>query len=105
MADGCCDAVSKSLWSAFKHPSSARGRDRVCPLNLGRPQWRGKMNSNTNGEVYGSKVLNLAIIGTTVLILLGILWQPAPSHAVANKPAAQVEQVVVTAPAANAKAG
>ena len=63
------------------------------------------MNSNTNGEVYGSKVLNLAIIGTTVLILLGVLWQPAPSHAVTPKPSAQVEQVVVKAQGADATSG
>jgi hypothetical protein len=51
------------------------------------------MTNDSHGEVYGAKALNLAIIGISVLIMLGVLWQPAPSHSAAAKPAAQIEQV------------
>jgi hypothetical protein len=61
-------------------------------------------NNYPSGEVYGSKVLTLAIIGTSALILMGALWSPAPPAATAagKAPAAQVEEVVVTAPPATA---
>ncbi|HEY5337261.1 MAG TPA: hypothetical protein VIJ85_03585 [Rhizomicrobium sp.] len=57
------------------------------------------MNSNSNGEVFGSKVLNFAIIATSALILMGVLYQPAttPIAAAGKAQAAHVEQVVVTA--------
>jgi hypothetical protein len=65
------------------------------------------MNNNSNGEVYGSKALNLSVIGLSVLILAGMFWQPAPVHArsAAVKRAAAVEQVVVTAHRANPISG
>jgi hypothetical protein len=57
-------------------------------------------NNYPSGEVYGSKVLTLAAIGMCALILMGALWTPAPSAiaAAGTAPAAQIEQVVVTAP-------
>jgi predicted MFS family arabinose efflux permease len=58
------------------------------------------MGYNSDGEIYGWKALNFALIGLSVVIMLGVLWQlAAPDHAVANKPAVQVETVVVEAPA------
>jgi hypothetical protein len=64
-------------------------------------------NNYPSGEIYGSKVLTLAIIGTSALILMGALWSPAPpADAAAGKaPAAQIEQVVITAPHTPATAG
>jgi hypothetical protein len=64
-------------------------------------------NNYPSGEVYGSKALTLAIIGMSALILMGALWSPAPpAIAAANKaPAAQIEQVVVTAPHTPGAAG
>ncbi len=70
-----------------------------------RPQMERQMTNDSHGEVFGTKALNLAVIGVTVLIMLGVLWQPAPHHVAVNKPAAQIEQVVAKAPAPHPVAG
>lgn len=56
---------------------------------------------NSNGEVYGSKALTLAMIAVSALILAGTVYSPAqvPSKATAAQP--QVQEVVVKAPAAS----
>ena len=51
------------------------------------------MTNDSHGEVYGTKALNLAVFGASVLIMLGVLWQPAPKQIAAAKPAAQLEHV------------
>jgi hypothetical protein len=58
------------------------------------------MTNVSDGEIFGAKALNLTIIGMSVLIMLGVLWQPAPVQISANKPAAQIERVVAKTPAA-----
>jgi hypothetical protein len=63
------------------------------------------MTSNSNGEVFGVKAFNLAIIGMSVAIMLGVLWQPAPSHLAATKPAAQIEYIAAKTPAPSHLAG
>lgn len=50
---------------------------------------------NSNGEVYGSKVLTFAIIATSALILAGTIYSPAVQSQQTAQPT--VEQVVVTA--------
>ena len=49
-------------------------------------------NYNSNGEVYGSKVLTLAIIAASAFILAGTIY--SPSQQAPNAPAAQ--QIVDT---------
>jgi hypothetical protein len=51
------------------------------------------MTSDSHGEVFGTKALNLLIIGASVIVLLGVLWQPAPAHVAAGQPTAHIEQV------------
>ena len=64
------------------------------------------MTNDSHHEVFGTKTLNLAVIGATVAIMLGVLWQPAPVHVAAAKtPSVQVEEVAAKAPAAHHVAG
>jgi hypothetical protein len=63
------------------------------------------MTNDSHGEVYGTKALNLAVIGASVLIMLGVLWQPAPTHIAAAKPAAQIAHVATKTPAQHHFAG
>jgi hypothetical protein len=62
------------------------------------------MTNRSTGEVFGANALNLTIIGASVLILLGVLWQPAPAPVSSVSPAAQTEQVA-KAPVAHPFAG
>jgi len=50
---------------------------------------------NSNGEVYGSKVLTFAIIATSAAVLAGMVYSPAVQSQKTVQPAA--EEVVVTA--------
>ena len=63
------------------------------------------MTNSSNGEVFGARALNLAIIGMSVLILLGMLWQPAPAHPAAANPTVQVQQVAAKVPVPHRFAG
>lgn len=64
------------------------------------------MSYNAEGEVYGWKALNFALIGLSVIIMLGVLWQPAASNDQATKvPTVQIEQVVEKAPVSHPDAG
>ena len=63
------------------------------------------MTNVSDGEVYGAKALNLTIIGLSVLIMLGVLWQPAPAHVPATKPGGQIEQIVAKTPATQPVSG
>jgi hypothetical protein len=63
------------------------------------------MTNPSTGEVFGAKALNLAIIGMSVVILLGVLWQPAPVHVTAASPTTQIQQVVAKVPAPHHFAG
>ena len=59
---------------------------------------------SSNGEVYGSRVLNLAIIAASAFILAGIIYSPSQQAPNAAQPAAQ--QIVDTAhPAPNGVSG
>lgn len=51
-------------------------------------------NDNSNGEVYGSKVLTLAIIAVSAFILAGTIYSPSQQAPNAAQPAAQ--QIVDT---------
>jgi hypothetical protein len=63
------------------------------------------MTNRSTGEVFGAKALNLAIIGMSVLILLGMLWQPVAIPVTATGSTAQHEQVVAKVPIAHRFAG
>lgn len=62
------------------------------------------MASNSDHEVFGTKALTWAIIGLTVIIMQGVLWQPA-IHVAAAKSSAQIEQVAAKAPVQHHVAG
>ena len=62
------------------------------------------MTNDSHSEVFGTNALNLAVIGASVIIMLGVLWQPAPAQ-VAAKPTAQIEQVAAKLPAPHHFAG
>jgi hypothetical protein len=51
-------------------------------------------HTNSNGEVYGSKVLTLAIIAASAFILAGTVYSPSQPHAQANP--APTQQIVDT---------
>jgi len=51
-------------------------------------------HTNSNGEVYGSKVLTLAIIAASAFILAGTVYSPSQPRAQANPVPAQ--QIVDT---------
>ena len=58
---------------------------------------------NSDGEVFGSKVLTFAMIATSALILAGTIYSPAQKTEPTSQIRPIVEQVVVTghpAPAA-----
>jgi len=38
-----------------------------------------QMTQNSDGEVFGAKALNLIVIGLSLLVLMGLFWQPAPA--------------------------
>lgn len=59
-------------------------------------------NHNSNGEVYGSKVLTLAIIAASAFILAGTVY--SPSQQAAPQPAAQ-QIVDTTHPVPNGVSG
>lgn len=52
---------------------------------------------DSNGEVYGSKVLTFAIIATSALILAGTIYSPAVPSQRTSAAQPTVEEVVVTA--------
>ena len=62
------------------------------------------MTHNSDGEVFGAKALNLTVIGLSLLVLMGLFWQPAPARVVTASPTAQTEQVAKT-PASAPTAG
>ena len=70
-----------------------------------QPQMERQMTNDSHGEVYGTKTLNLAVIGASVLIMLGVLWQPAPVHVASGKPTVQVEEIAAKAPVSHHVAG
>jgi hypothetical protein len=55
-------------------------------------------NYKSDGEVYGSKALTLAMIAASAFILAGTIYSPSPSPAQASPAATQ--QIVDTAHAA-----
>lgn len=57
-------------------------------------------NRNSDGEVYGSKTLTLAVIAMSALVLAGTIYSPAPPGAQTSS--AQPQQVVDTVHAAAA---
>ncbi len=60
-------------------------------------------NYDSNGEVYGTKALTLAIIAASAMILMGVVYTPGQAPA-QTRAQSTIEQVVVAAPAANSKA-
>jgi hypothetical protein len=49
---------------------------------------------NSDGEVFGSKVLTLAVIATSAFILAGMVY--SPSHQAQNPASVQTQQIVDT---------
>jgi hypothetical protein len=71
------------------------------PLPPRRPRMERQMSKyNSNGEVYGSKALTLAMIAVSALILAGTVYSPAQISQKAAASQSQVQEVVVKAPAA-----
>ncbi|HEY2032766.1 MAG TPA: hypothetical protein VGH02_03695 [Rhizomicrobium sp.] len=52
---------------------------------------------NSNGEVYGSKVLTLAIIAASAFILAGTVYSPSQQAPKVAQPAAQIVDTTHTA--------
>jgi hypothetical protein len=53
---------------------------------------------NSDGEVYGSKMLTLAVIAASAFILAGTVYSPSQPHAQANPaPAQQIVNTIHTA--------
>lgn len=76
----------------------------VTPFHRNRPQMERQMtHTNSDGEVYGSKVLTLAIIAASAFILAGTVYSPSQPRAQAN--AALTQHIVDTTPTANGVAG
>jgi hypothetical protein len=60
-------------------------------------------NYSSDGEVYGAKALYAAIVIGAALLLVGVVWSPAPAPAKTGNPA--IGQVVVTASDTDKTAG
>jgi hypothetical protein len=56
-------------------------------------------NASSNGEVYGSSALYVAMVVAAVVLLLGSIWSPATVSPAAAQISAPAPQVVVTAAA------
>ena len=60
---------------------------------------------NSDGEVFGSKALTLAVIAVSATVLAGMVFSPAVTATHAKPAQPVIEQVVVKAPATTPVSG